>query len=82
MSLNAFDELFPRAGGLGHLLAVNKQETARDSGEVHDTCFTASEVKHLEKIFDFLADDEPARAMLAHMMSYCDMKSDVARREW
>ncbi len=83
-----FENLFPGAGSWSRLKEVNKQNGGPRKGTVDKnsigqlvqatSCFTEAQVKHFNDIFEMLGDNQEAKAALAGVLEFTQMKDDVA----
>lgn len=83
-----FERLFPQAGDWKELLEARKQNIGSRVMSVDrngignlvpsESCFTEAEAKYFDKIFELLAENIQAKAALAGILSFTQMKDDCA----
>lgn len=76
-----YDPVFPEMGGLLHLKEVRKKigQSLTNGGERSGRTFLHPvEAEHLRKILVLLGDDEEAKSTLMSLVTFAQMKSDVA----
>lgn len=79
-----FDHLFPEAGGWEKLQAIRTARPRETNATVpvgtlmFGSAFSPTAIAHLNKTFRLLEGDVEAQATLAHLISYTQLKHDVA----
>ena len=80
--LHRMDLAFPNAGGFARLMEAREEWVKEIPAGMSDpspgTNFHPAEMEQLNRIFEFLKGDEPARSTLANWLVFAQLKNDCA----